>query len=381
MKTRVLILRSNPIKPDPRVEKIARALVNCGYSVTALGWDRSGELPATEVVDCFSIVRLPLRNAYRKGLGNLGGMLRWQWALLGWLREHHAAFDILHACDFDTILPALFYQRWKGKRVVYDIFDFYADFLRRTPLPLKRLIAALDRRAINAADAVILADDSRVEQIRGTQPKHLTILYNSPEEVPPENLGNYVPAQQGALRVAYVGLLQVERGIFEMLEVFSKHPDWHLDLGGFGGEEEEIKNRIRQLPNVTFHGRLSYAQTLALNWRADVLFATYDPAIPNHRYSSPNKVFEAMMLAKPIITAAGTNADRVALEAGNGVVVQYGSVTDLETACVELANDPLWRQALGRAGRASYENKYSWDRMRQRLRDLYSRIVSLRGNP
>lgn len=374
---RILILRSNPIDPDPRVEKIARALSKHGYVVTALGWDRSGELPATDAADGFQILRLPLREAYRKGLGNLSGMLCWQWALLGWLRNHRATFDVLHACDFDTILPALYCKRFMGKRVVYDIFDFYADFLRRTPGWLKRLIAALDRRAINAADGVILADDSRVEQIRGTHPRNLAVVYNSPEDVPAGKLPEYSPAPAGELRVAYVGLLQIERGIFEMLEVFSRHPTWRLDIGGFGGEQEQIVARIHQLPNVTFHGRLSYDQTLALSRRADALFATYDPAIPNHRFSSPNKVFEAMMLAKPILTAQGTNADRIALDAGNGLVVHYGSTAELEAACLELANDPARRLALGSAGRAAYEKTYSWDRMSQRLYDLYAKIVPL----
>lgn len=375
--SRILILRSNPIAPDPRVEKIARALLNCGYAVTALGWDRSGQLPATATDSGFKIVRLPLREAYRKGLGNLTGMLRWQQVLLGWLRANRATFDVLHACDFDTILPALYCKRFLGKRVVYDIFDFYADFLRRTPGWLKRLIAVLDRWAIDAADGVILADDARVEQIRGSRPRNLTVVYNSPEDVPAEKWSVSVPAPKGELRVAYVGLLQVERGIFEMLEVFSRHPNWRLEIGGFGGEQDQIVERIRQLPNVTFHGRLSYDQTLTLSRSADVLFATYDPAIPNHRYSSPNKVFEAMMLAKPIITAQGTNADRIALDAGNGVVVRYGSVAELEAACMELANDPEKRLALGRAGRAAYEKTYSWDRMSQRLQDLYSKIVPL----
>lgn len=42
---KVVILRSNPVAPDPRVEKEARALSGAGYSVIALGWDRSAALP------------------------------------------------------------------------------------------------------------------------------------------------------------------------------------------------------------------------------------------------------------------------------------------------------------------------------------------------
>lgn len=379
-KTRVFLLRSNPIAPDPRVEKIARALGRNGYSVGVLGWDRSGSLPEDEKTAEFSIHRLALREEYQKGLGNLSGMLRWQWRLLTCLIQERETFDILHACDFDTILPALYCQKFFGKRVVYDIFDFYADFLRRTPDWIKRIVAWLDRKAINAADAVILADDSRVAQIQGTHPKALAILFNSPEDVLQSRLPDYLPSPKGELRVAYVGLLQVERGIFEMLDVFSRHPTWQLEIGGFGGEQSQIVERIHHLPNVTFHGRLSYDQTLAVSQRADVLFATYDPAIPNHRYSSPNKVFEAMMLSKPIITAQGTNADRIALEAGNGVVVSYGAVNELDAVCCDLANDRQKCLALGKAGRNAYEEVYSWDKMSQRLLNLYAGLACADSN-
>ena len=44
MSRNVLILRATPINPDPRVEKIGRALLQAGFSVTALGWDRAGTL-------------------------------------------------------------------------------------------------------------------------------------------------------------------------------------------------------------------------------------------------------------------------------------------------------------------------------------------------
>jgi hypothetical protein len=64
-----------------------------------------------------------------------------------------------------------------------DIFDFYADHLRATPAPLKRLIRAVDLKAIGWADALILADDARLQQVRGSRPKRVEIVYNTPQDV------------------------------------------------------------------------------------------------------------------------------------------------------------------------------------------------------
>jgi len=106
-----------------------------------------------------------------------------------------------------------------------------------------------------------------------------------------------------------------------------------------------------------------------------VLFALYDPAIPNHRYASPNKVFEALMLGKPLIVAAGTHMDRLVSAAGCGLIVPYGDIPALENALLSLASAPALRLELGAKARRAYETGYSWAVMEQRLLELYKGLL------
>ncbi|MDT8897887.1 glycosyltransferase family 4 protein [Thermanaerothrix sp. 4228-RoL] len=375
---RVLICRSNPIAPDPRVEKTARTLCQAGFEVRVLGWDRTASLSRQEERNGIIIKRLPIRARFGSGLGNLPQLMRWQIGLMAWLIHHRDTYDLIHACDFDTVIPALLMKFLWRKTVIYDIFDFYADHLRKTPDWIKRIIRRVDLWVIGKVDAVILVDDARRAQIAGASPRVLEIIYNSPEDVNLKVIGASHTDHKG-LRIAYVGLLQKERGLFELLDVLEKHTDWHLDLAGFGGDEQKILDRIRGMSNVTWHGRVDYQCALALSMAADVLLATYDPSIPNHRYSSPNKVFEAMMLGKPIIVARGTNMDNIITQAGCGLVVDYGSVTALEQALCTLAGDPQLRLRLGQNGRRTYEQKFAWNIMADRLLGLYRRVVSRNG--
>lgn len=46
----VVLLRSNPVNPDPPVEKIADALLAKGYNVTIVAWDRDNDYKLIE--DC-----------------------------------------------------------------------------------------------------------------------------------------------------------------------------------------------------------------------------------------------------------------------------------------------------------------------------------------
>ncbi|MEZ0348902.1 MAG: glycosyltransferase family 4 protein [Thermus sp.] len=368
---RVLILRSNPVEPDPRVEKEARALAEAGYQVRVLGWDRIGRSPRQERKDYGTLERIFIRAHFGKGLANLPALLRFQVALLKFLFQHRSEYDIIHACDLDTVVSAYVAGLLFHKKVVYDIFDFYAEMLRHTPNWIKRAVKHLDIWLMGKVDAVILADEARKEQIRGAKPKRLQIIYNSPDTLW-ECRESY---SSPPLRIVYVGLLQVERGILQMLEVLHTHPEWELDLAGFGGDEERIRQEAEKLPNVRYHGRIPYEETLRLTCTAHVLFATYDPSIPNHRYSSANKLFEAMAFGKPIIVARGTGMDRLVESLGLGYVVEYGNVRELEATLRRIAG---WteeqRRAFAERAKAVFEQHFSWEKMKKRLLALYSEL-------
>jgi len=378
MAARIVICRSNPVAPDPRVAKTARTLAGQGYSVQIVCWDRMGMLTEQDKLagsdEDILIHRLRILGEFGHGLGNLPGLLRWQWGLLHWLATHRHEYDLIHACDFDTVLPAWVCKLLWKKGLVYDIFDFYADHLRATPEVLKKMIRWIDLWMIGKADAVILADDSRREQIASARPKRLEIIYNSPESVASIAVEQKATDSSG-LRLAYVGLLQEERGLFEILAVLEMHPAWELDLAGFGGDEAKILAKANQMNNVHWHGRVAYEEALRLSQAADILFATYDPAIPNHRYSSPNKLFEAMLLSKPIIVSRDTNMDRIVERLDCGVVVEYGDVTQLDVALTRLYLDKGYRTRLGENGQRAYEAEFSWAIMQSRLIRLYATVT------
>lgn len=384
--TRVVILRSNPVAPDPRVEKTARALRRAGASVTTIGWDRSAALPAVEHSDTGTIHRIPIPANYANGLRNLLPLLRWQYHLLRWLMRHRHSFTHIHACDFDTILPACLASWLLGKAIIYDIFDFFTDVHFTLPRLLRCIIRHIDYWVIEHVDGVIIVDDSRIEQLGCARPKQLAVVYNSPENVP----GGFVSSElsetriptdsqkrNARLRVAFVGVLSPTRGILEMIAVVACHSDWFLEIAGFGGfDAQPLITAIQQHANMCFHGTVSYKLALSLNARADLLFATYDPRVPNHRYSSANKLFEAMMLGKPIVVARSTGMDRIVEKHELGFVVPYGDHKALDLACSEVAS---WNEAMrsdfGRHARSIYEQFYKWSLMEERLVRIYTAVT------
>lgn len=124
---KVCIIRSNPVRPDSRVEKEAWTLKKNGYDVHILAWDRSTNIRETNdfvnVADCkIPITRLGYTATFGEGFKNVIPYLKFQLHMHKWLKKNR--FDIVHSCDFDTafFLVALLNVKMKSLFLTYLIF-------------------------------------------------------------------------------------------------------------------------------------------------------------------------------------------------------------------------------------------------------------------
>lgn len=373
MKKRVCLLRSNPIRPDSRVEKEAACLVEAGYEVLILSWDRDKNHEVQDGVVMAFGFKIPIiwfgyKADFGAGMKSLKPFLLFQTALFFWLTKHRNEYDIIHACDFDTAFTACHIKHLYHKTLIFDIFDFLYGEPKNL---LQKCIRGIQNRIINSADATIICTEQRKQQIRDSHPKKLAIIHNTPPKVEIDKKESY--SRNRNIKVCYVGVLQDWRLLEDIPQFFIEHPNYELHIGGFGKYENEYQRLANEYPNIIYYGRLPYNKTLELEADCDIMLAIYDPKLENHRFAAPNKFYESLMLARPVVMAKGTGMSNIVDENQIGVTIDY-SIEGFSKGLLELTSKiDEWPKMKLRMSEL-YNTDYCWDEMKRRLLKLYSTI-------
>lgn len=372
MKKKIVIIRSNPVDPDSRVEKEANSLVKGGYEVQLLVWDRTqnGIHKDVKILSDTSVQRTRLGSVatYGEGLKNLRAFLLFQYRIFKWLLRHKREFDYVHVCDFDTALTGSVICKLLGKPYVFDIFDYIGN----CPINFIELIVdKMEHWIINNSKVTIICTEQRKNQIKGSHPKNLEVIHNSPANI---QLGDLlIKGEENKIKIVYVGILQDFRMILELAEVVKGFPQLELHVGGFGKLEADVKKIQQDSNNIFFYGKLSYPDTLALEKQADIMTALYDPSIINHYYAAPNKFYEALFLGKPLIMVKNTGMSQVVQDNGLGILIDYNKQS-LQEGIFKLIEDKHQWSAISNKMKLIYKNSYSWERMEKRLLSLYFKL-------
>lgn len=367
---KVCFVASNPFKPDPRAEKQIKSLSDNGYQVLGIGWDRNSSKnyrynPFSKV----NIDEIGIKSSFGSGIKNLLPLIRFNVKLFFKLISLRKDIDIIHSVNLDTGIVCLVFSKLFHKKIVYDIYDYYADSFP-VPRKLKKFVKALENYVINNSEFIILPIDSRIKQIGKAKPKDIIIIYNTPNEDVKSISDTFDDMyQKGKINISFVGALVPDRFLTEILDLCKKRKDMYLHIAGFGNKD--LIEKIKSTPNVKFYGKVSHTTGLEISKISDLMIAIYNPKVPNHKYSAPNKFYESLFLGKPIVVSSDTGIDRLVKKYSVGYVIDY-SESEFEGLLEHIKINDL--KSFKNNNQSVYEQYFSWPKMEKRLIDQYNNI-------
>ncbi len=364
---KITLARSRAI--DPAINKVAKALSQNGYEVKLLVWDRSGNNQVSNT-DGFTTHRFGFKAPHDRLEVMLYLPIWWIYELYFLIKDDAV---VIHACDLDTLIPAIFVKLIRRVKLCYTIYDFYAGhFSNKFPRMFRKFFAFMERFGIGFTDILFLVDERRYDEIKGAKVNDIVYIYNSPPDY--FFRAKQVQYAEKKLNLFYAGIIHKSRGLEYIISAI-RDIDCLLTIAGTGSVDDLLDSiPIETRSKVHYIGQISYEKVIEKTMESDIILAFYEPVTSNNIYASPNKLFESMMCGKPIIMNSEIAASEIVLIEKCGIIVPYGDVEKIKDAIIVLKDNYNLRKTFGENGRRSYENRYSWEIMKNRLVDIYAKL-------
>jgi glycosyltransferase involved in cell wall biosynthesis len=379
---RVEILLAKAYDPDPRVERTAQALMDAGYDVRVLAWDRSGRRPIEETHNGVPIRRIRVRSRPSRGWTQAFFLILF--AIRALPLERSRAPRVLHAVNLPMLFVAILLAPLLGSprpAIVYDAFEIHALMgVHRYPRWLILLITLIERYLPRFADLVITPgeDRRRYHEEHGIRSLAIPNWIEPPEHLPDrEAARRELGIDPGKFVLLYTGGIIGSRDLETLVDHARRCPDDLVLIAGRGDAEQELRASAAGLPNVRLLGWVTNpAQLLAA---ADVLFYALKTDHPYAAHAAPNNLYQAIAYAIPLLHR---NQGEIRIVASNQLIGRaFTDAASLDVAVDEL-RDPA-ANARVRESLRSMQDAYRWTRAAERLVPAYRRLVpeQARTNP
>ena len=239
--------------------------------------------------------------------------------------------------------------------------------------PAARALLHLDRRALAAADLVVADTEANgrfyVEQL-GVDPARLRVcLVGAEDDVFHPGTPNDV-----SFHAVFVGKLIPLHGLETILAAARLAPEVPFRIVGSGQLEPLLADAPANVEHVPWVDYGALPDELRAAGCALGVFGASEKAAR----VIPNKAFQALACAVPLVTADTPAARELLTDGVDSILVPRGDPAALAAAVRRLDADPALRRSIGGAGRATYDNRAAEDVLGRRWRAIFEDLVGRR---
>lgn len=369
-KRRVVVVVSNDLSTDQRVNKVCLALVEAGWEVCLLGRKLPNSSPLNRSYRC---VRLPLW--FKKGfLFYAEFNVRVFWWLL------FKPFEVLHSNDLDTLWPCYVVSGWRRKPLVYDTHEYFVGVPELQNRPwVKAVWKGIEKRifpklkyvfTVNSGIAALYQKDYGVlpRVVRNISPKQLP-------DVPAKARADFGLSEEAFLLINQGTGINVDRGMEELFEALCLLPArFQLVLVGKGDvwfKLQEMAQTECLRGRVHFFDARPYAEMLSITRLCDLGVSLDKNTNLNYRFSLPNKIFDFIRMGLPVLASNLPEVKKIVEDFNVGKLCASHEPRELAKCIEEM--ELLGKKPFDEALKVARENLY-WEQEVLPMQSLYKNL-------
>jgi glycosyltransferase involved in cell wall biosynthesis len=375
---KLCIIVGNSLRKDPRVIKQINCALDEGIDVHFIGYvDENYSAQFLESIGCpFSIV--DLGEKYTGHLKSLIKKLYRQFLFyfypIKWMIKIKP--DVIHANDFDTLIPSYIASLFCRSKVLYDSHEIYAENIGiANNKVLKKAIIFSEKILLKRIGAMISVSHSAAAYFQKKYKIPLpTVITNCPykQNIPIQPFKN-----PNFFEVLYQGQMYRGRGYEEFVNS-AKFIDKNiiLVLRGYGSIEGELKEIVKQNnleKKVRFDGPVEVKDIVIKASTSNVGIVLTQPVNINFKLTVSNKLFEYIHAGLPVILS-DVPEHRYLNDAFNfGIIVTNFSPIGIAECINNLSSDPI-KYTLLKENAIKASEILCWENESQKLLSLYKSL-------
>ncbi|ASA78706.1 glycosyl transferase family 1 [Thermococcus sp. 5-4] len=372
---KVFMLLTNPFKPDPRVYKEAKTLLELGFDVSIVAWDREGTHPRREVVEGIEVYRVPIESKYASFVDFFLKLPLFYLKAFLYIVNNRTGLYAIHANDFDTAPLAFFLTRLLKAKFIYDVHDLYYTRIslleeREKDSPVRKILRTAEILFARLSDAVITVSRSvggRHEGFKeffvknGVVSDKIYVVWNTPDL---ELFPRLARQRHNGLIVGYIGTIRSISNFIPLFEVARRNKALKILFVGGGASRDKIQELLStQYPdiNVEFVSHIPYQRIAEYYARCDVIYSVF-PLTENIRRTFAVKMFEGVVVGRPVIVNKDTLMEDFVQ------IHRCGIAIDITPKDVEIALE----KSLKLRPPIRLRDKWNWGRNKEIIKKAYS---------
>jgi glycosyltransferase involved in cell wall biosynthesis len=389
---RIAMIYQGEYPPAERIEKISKTLIAAGHKVFLLCNNYGDRRPPDEKIDGLVVCRI--KPTFRHRTVNrvlkfpLFANPLWVFQILSLV--YRFRIEVIQVIDLPLAAAAWAIARAFRIPVIMDMWENYPEALKgwakldwKTRWFKNPTVArALELLLMPRMDHTFVVVDEQKERLvaDGVDRHRISTLTNA---VDVQMFSRMTPDRHtplddepGTYRLVYIGFITVERGLEDIVRAVGllrhKMPFLRFYIAGSGPYQARLQQIIREekvADYVKLIGWIPFDDIALYLAKSDLCVI---PHVNNLFINTtiPNKLFQYMFMAKPVLVSDAKPLARIVNESACGFVFQSGNASDAATA-IEKAYAARADLSIGERGRNAVLEKYTWEKVSRVLDNVY----------
>jgi len=377
-KTAVMLFTNSFLPHQGRFQRVyneARSLVDHGWRVVILAWDRTASLAEEEEMDGIEIKRIKIAGREKVGPVIALRMLAYMWKALRYVLANRV--DVVHCHNMDvTLLGWILKKLKKNLKLVYDFCepDYYTYWDKKWA-SLFLFVGEMEKALVKRCDCLLVHNHYQLDKYAAIGVENLVHIGSYPFA---EMIVDAVPERdRDEVVIGRIGTIYENNGIEEIVAAFKvlmpRYPGLRLLLAGrvldvykptFDALIAPIRDRVELI------GAFNSADMPRLYAEIDISLMVYvlDDWFRN---ITPTKFFDSLACGVPVIISDMGRIRELMGDRACGVVVESLEAEHLAAAVEAMIADPAARRTMAQNGLDLIKTNCNWDLMEKRLLDAY----------